>query len=131
MKTLLPPRFAEYATFILVGGVNTAVTYAIYLLLSLTLTYQVAYGISFLLGILLSYYLNSRFVFDVKMSWSGLMRFPTIYLVQYLAGSLLLGALVEVLDVPERYAPLVVTIVLVPATFFMTRFILRINSKHR
>lgn len=115
----------ESAKFLLGGGLNTALTYAIYYIFHLTLPYQFAYAAAYLSGIVFSYWINATFVFKTPMTWRGLFAYPVVYLVQYLISALLLGTLVEQLDMPKILAPLVVIVVSIPLTFIMTRWILR------
>lgn len=77
------------------------------------------------LRVLLSYWLNCHFVFKVRMSLKGLLRFPLVYVVQYLVGLLLMFVLVEKLAVPKLLAPLLVIVVTVPLTFVLSRALLR------
>ena len=110
--------------FLAAGVINTAFSYGLYLLLQLFLHYQAAFAISFVAGVCFSYWLNSRFVFRTPMSWKGLMAYPLVYLVQYAASVVLLALLVERFGVPQAFAPLLVTIITIPLTFVMTRWLL-------
>ena len=56
----------EFARFIVSGGLNTFVTYLIYLGLLFILDYRVSYTISYIFGIFISYWLNVKFVFHEK-----------------------------------------------------------------
>lgn len=115
----------ESAKFLVCGALNTALTYAIYYCLQLILSYQIAYASAYVAGIVFSYWLNSTFVFKTPMTWRGLLAYPVVYLVQYLLSAVLLGLLVEQLDLPKELAPLVVIVISIPLTFVMTRWILR------
>jgi putative flippase GtrA len=117
-------RRGEILRFLLTGGVNTAVTYAIYLLAALLVRYQVAYAICFVTGILLSYWLNLRFVFRQAGNWRKLSRYPLVYAVQYVVGALLLEVLVQALGVPVWIAPLVVVASTLPLTFLLSKHVL-------
>lgn len=110
--------------FLLVGGLNTALTYVLYLLLLQWATYLVAYGIAYVTGIAISYWLNSLVVFKTAMNLSGLLKFPLVYLAQYMLGSGLLWLLVERFGVPHAVAMLPVIAVTVPATYVATRWVL-------
>ncbi len=117
----MSPRFIR---FLLAGGFNTGLTYAMYLLLLQWVSYLPAYGISYVLGIVVSYVLNSRVVFHTAMSLTGMLKFPLVYLVQYAMGSVLLWLLVERLGMSRDYALLPVIIITVPLTFALTRWVL-------
>ena len=64
------------------------------------LPYLAAYAISYLLGIVLSYLLLTRFVFRAPPRLSTAVRFPLVYVAQYLLGSAVLALLVEAFDIP-------------------------------
>ena len=61
---------------------NTGVTYVIYLGFALFLPYTVAYTITTIIGIFLSYALNALFVFRRELALSAALQYPTVYLVQ-------------------------------------------------
>lgn len=119
-------KVRRWLRFLVGGGLNTAFTYALYLLLNTVLSYQPAYLLAYLAGIVFSYWFNAAVVFRLPLSWRGLAAYPVVYVVQYLASALLLGGLVESLNVPERLAPLIVTAVMVPMTYLMSRFMLNL-----
>lgn len=108
----------------LVGGVlNTGITYLLYLSLLQLVSYQVAYTVAFILGIVISYGLNAKFVFRVGITTDSLIRFPIVYLAQYVLGLVLVTTLVEFLGIPAWLAPLFVILVTVPLTFVLSRTI--------
>jgi putative flippase GtrA len=121
----LPPWAGEALRFLIVGGLNTAVSYACYLILLHWLAYEAAYAISYVIGVLLSYVMSALFVFRQPLRLRTALRFPLVYLVQFLLGFVLLKVLVELIHVPEWLAPLIVTIVSIPVTFLLSRLIVR------
>jgi putative flippase GtrA len=109
--------------FVVAGTVNTVVTYVLYLAL-LTLTdYRIAFMSSFVAGIAISYALNARFVFRRPARWSTFLRFPLVYLAQYVVGLMLLALFVEKFGVAEWLAPLAVLAITIPATYLLMRMI--------
>jgi putative flippase GtrA len=115
----------EFFKFLFFGGVNTILTYAIYVVLLLFLIYPVAYSLAYILGILISYYLNSRFVFKCEISLTKVLRYPIVYLVQYLLSVLLLCVLIEIFSLNKFIAPALVIMITIPVTFFLSRFIIK------
>ena len=111
------------------GGINSGLTYGLYLLLLLMMRYPFAYTGSYVAGIFLSYYLNARFVFRERLSLSKALKYPSVYLLQYVLGFALLYVLIESLHVNKKIAPLVVVVITVPATFLMSRYIIRGRGK--
>ena len=115
----------EFARFLIAGGINTVVTYFIYVGLVLFLPYPVAYTITTLLGIGFSYFLNARFVFRSRLSLAAAVRYPLVYAVQYVLGLALLFVLVEIAHLSKFYAPIFIVVVSVPVTFVLSRYVIR------
>lgn len=115
---------AQWLRFILVGGVNTLVTYLAYLLFLEMTDYRIAFTVSFVLGIVIAYSLNTWVVFRTKWSLSKLAGYPLVYLVQYGLGLLLLAVQVDLFGVDRRLAPLISVAVLIPVTFTLNRWFL-------
>lgn len=115
----------ELLRFVLSGGVNTLLTYALYLVLLNVWPYTLAYTVTYLIGIYTSYYLNCVVVFRSEPKWRTALEYPVVYLFQYLLGVLLLYVLVDLLGLNNKVAPLVVIVLSIPMTFWMSRRIIR------
>src|SRR4051794_1914679 len=122
---LAPYLSGEFVRYVLVGGTNTALTYLIYRLLLLFVPYGAAYTLAYLCGIFIAYVLNARFVFHQPLRWRVAIRFPLVYLVQYLVGVALLAFAVAILHSSDEVAPLVVIAITVPLTFVLSRLIIK------
>jgi len=118
---------SEFARFLVAGSVNTGLTYLLYLSINLAVSYTIAYTASYCIGIVLSYWLNSYWVFRQSWSWSKLLQYPVIYIVQYIAGLVILYIIVEIFYLSTQIAPLFVIIITVPLTFALSRFLLKSN----
>lgn len=125
------PRAKRWLLFLVGGGLNTSLTYGLYLGLCRFLDYQAAYFIAYVLGIVFSYLFNARLVFGQAWSWRGLFAYPLVYLVQYLLSAGALGVMVEWLHIPKLYAPLVVTAAMIPVTYVMSKVVLQVTAKTR
>lgn len=110
--------------FLLSGGINTAATYFLYLVLLTPLGYRAAYTAAYVAGIALSYVLSTRFVFRVPMSGRSAVKFPLLYLAQYLFGLAILLLSVSWLSIPPTYAALLSIALSVPFTFVLSRYVL-------
>lgn len=108
--------------FLVSGGCNTLATLLLYWLLLTVFSAHVAYGISFLVGVCVSYFINSAFVFGVRPTWRTFLTFPFVYLIGYAAGALVLELAMGWLHVPRSIAPLFSIVVTVPLTFVLLRF---------
>ena len=115
----------ELGRFLLVGATNTAVSYVLYLLLLEFMPYLYAYSISYGLGIVVSYILNSRFVFRQPLSLGKFLQFPIVYAIQYGLGATILWLLVGKVSISPELAMLAVVAVTIPVTFVTSRFILK------
>lgn len=109
----------------MVGALNTLITYFIYISALLFLNYSVSYSIAFFAGILVSFYLNTKFVFQQKITLIKFIQFPFVYIVQYILGFTLLQIAVQKLAIPEMIAPIIVLLFSLPINFFLTRLILK------
>lgn len=120
----LTPQVKRWLRFVVGGGMNTGFSYLIYLLGGLVFSYQVAYFIAYVSGVIFSYWFNARFVFHVLLSWKGLLSYPLVYLVQYLVSALLLGGAVEYFGINKYIAPLAITLITLPLTYCMSKLLL-------
>jgi len=115
----------ELGRFLLVGATNTSISYLLYLLLLAFMSYLFAYSISYGIGIVISYILNSRFVFRQPLSLAKFLQFPAVYAIQYGLGAAILWLLVGQLSVSPEWAMLAVVVITIPVTFITSRFILK------
>jgi len=67
--------------YLLVGGLNTAVCYVIYLLLLDFTGHNIAFTIDYLFGIVFSYFLQLKFVFQAEGSIEKFVKFPSVYVI--------------------------------------------------
>ncbi|MDN3270381.1 GtrA family protein [Streptomyces sp. MA15] len=111
----------QLARFVLVGGINTAVHYALYLLLVPYLPYTAAFVVAFALATVGSFFLNALFTYRTPITWRKFLRFPSSTLVNLIVSTLVLSLLVEKAHVDSRVAPLLAAAVAVPVTFVVAR----------
>jgi len=114
----------QFIKFVGVGAINTFITYLLYLLLLIPLSYSIAYTITYICGIGFSYWLNLKYVFKEESSKKKIILFPLVYLVQYLLGILILYVSIEKFSIPKELAPLIVIILTVPLVFVLTKKVL-------
>jgi putative flippase GtrA len=110
--------------FLVVGGFNTLLGYGLYLLLNRVFDYRIAYTLSFVIGIVVSFVLNSVFAFRQPLRWRRLLVYPAVYLLQYIAGLGVVWVFVAVFGQSETWAPLVAVVFTLPLTFLATRYVL-------
>ncbi|MET3108706.1 putative flippase GtrA [Oxalobacteraceae bacterium GrIS 1.18] len=116
--------------FLITGTLNTLLTYRLYLLFKTVLNYQLAYFLSYIVGILFTYVMSSLFVFKSPISLLTFIRFPLVYVVQYFFGAIILALAVKILGVSENIAPLIVIVFTLPITYLLSKFfLLKSNQK--
>lgn len=113
-----------FQRFLLVGFSNTLFAYLVFVLFIQLLNYNIAYTISFAMTIILSYFLNSLYVFKEKLSVRKFFQFPLVYLIQYLFGVVLLNILNVYFHTSNYINMLIVTILSIPLTFFFSKRII-------
>lgn len=124
MRSLISRAAPQVFRFLSAGGLNTGVTYLIYLGLIRITNYNVAYAICYLAGIALSYWLNLKFVFKTSGSLTKFILYPLVYLVQFLLGLLILNIFVRVLYLPKEYGPIAVVVLTLPVTYLLSKVVL-------
>lgn len=96
----------------------------LYLLLLTIIDYKIAYAISYLSGIVLAYYINTKYVFASKLTIKKFIKFPTVYAFQFIMSMVIVYFCVEMNYVSEQIAPLVVILITVPFVFIISKYIL-------
>ncbi len=126
-----PPRSirdllsVEAVRFVVAGAANTIASWLIYVGFLWVMSYVWAYSLSYVIGIALAYWVNSKFVFRAAMSWKKAFQFPSVYLVQYVIGLGVVYACVEWLGIGEAIAPIAGLVLTLPLSFLMSRWIIR------
>lgn len=120
---------ATFVRFLLSGGFNTAVTYVLYLVLLQFFPYWLSYTLTFAFGIALAYFFSRYFVFGMPRGGKRIFLFPLIYLIQYLAGLLIVFVWVDVLLWHPTLAPLASMALTIPATFILTRWVFNASEE--
>jgi putative flippase GtrA len=121
----------EPVRFILAGGLNTVIVYAAYLALLPIVGYAVAYTVTYVAGIFISYYLSARFVFRRPLRWSDAAHYPLVYVLQYALGITLTTVLIEGGELNPEIVPVLVIIMTLPVTFLLSRRIIKRRGKAR
>ena len=118
----------EAVLFLVIGGINTLLNYALYLACLLFFSYGVGFTIAYVIGVVMAYCLNSRFVFKARIRVSTFVRYLVVYVVQYIIGITLLYVIVEILHISPLVAPWIIILVTIPVMYRLTRFIMKRDS---
>lgn len=113
-----------FIRFLITGSINTAVSWAVYLLILQFAPYTVAYTCAYIFGIVFTYYLNTRWVFKVEMSWKTFLQFPLIYVIRYAVDMGLIVLWVQGLGLWEEVAPIAALVISMPLGFVLSRWLL-------
>ena len=125
MKRLALDGLPRFVRFLLTGGLNTAVTYGVYLLLLGPIGYRWAYVASFVFDIGLSYAMLRWFVFQNagrKHAWALV---AATQLGQFVVGLAVVELWAGVLGWPKALAALASVAVCVPLTYAVHRWVFR------
>jgi putative flippase GtrA len=114
----------QVVRFALVGVVNTATYYVLYLLLREPLGYLAAHVVAFALSTVGSFLLNSYVTYRTRPTWRKFVLFPLTVAANFVITTVGVTLLVELFHVDERIAPLLAAAVAIPVTFVATRYVL-------
>lgn len=117
----------ELLRFIVVGFMNTANYYILYLLFLHVchFNYMISHVLAFLISMVGSFFLNSYFTYRTKPTWKKFMQFPMTYVVNITVTTLGVYLLVDVLKINETISPLIASFGAIPFTFIISKKILK------
>lgn len=118
-------RLLEIARFLLAGLTTTIVSYGLYLALLFVLPYMIAYAVSYAAGIVFSYFINTYFVFAQRFSLQSFLKFPLVYLAQFVINAAVVWFAVDSFGIRKELAPLIAIVLSIPITYLMSRAIIK------
>ena len=123
----MPPlsRMPRFVRFLLTGGLNTALTYAAYLLLLPLWGYRWAYVSAFVLGIAVSYAMLRWVVFQTAGRRHSWFMVACTQLAQFGVGLAVVELWVRGLGWPPSLAALASVAVCVPLTYAVHHWVFR------
>jgi putative flippase GtrA len=112
--------------FLLAGGLNTILSYLVYLLLNLVVSYQVAYALSWVFGLLfiVIFYPSKVFV-GSENSWKKVALLVLQYVVVFMCGLQCLTLLVSHVGLSEALAALFTMVFTTGLNFILMRLLYR------
>ncbi|MFA5683784.1 MAG: GtrA family protein [Lysobacteraceae bacterium] len=111
----------QWLRFLAGGAANTAASYALFWLLVGVVHRQLAYALAFACGIVLAYFLNSRWVFRSAPGRAAALSYPLLYLAVYLCNAGLLELGVRALGWSPRGSLAAALLLSTPLSFFLNR----------
>ncbi|MFH8341506.1 GtrA family protein [Streptomyces sp. AM6-12] len=114
----------QIITFAVVGVLNTAVYYGLYLLFLIRLPYLAAHVLAFALSMVGSFFLNARFTYRIRPTWRKFLLFPLTNAANFVITTAGVYVIVDVLHAGSRFAPLLASAAAIPVTFVLSRWIM-------
>ncbi|MFE9451359.1 GtrA family protein [Streptomyces sp. NPDC006739] len=111
----------QILTFAVVGVINTATYYGLYLLFLTRLPYLAAHVLAFLLSMVGSFFLNARFTYRTRPTWRKFLLFPLTNATNFLVTTVGVYVIVDLLHAGSRFAPLLASAAAIPVTFVVSR----------
>ncbi|MEU5086772.1 GtrA family protein [Streptomyces sp. NPDC021356] len=118
------PMTRQIVTFAVVGVLNTATYYVLYLLFLTRLPYLLAHVLAFFLSMIGSFFLNARFTYRTRPTWRKFLLFPLTNAANFLITTAGVYVIVDVLHAGSRFAPLLASAAAIPVTFVVSRWIM-------
>ena len=121
----------EFPRFVLVRLLCAVASYGIYAALLLVSSYEVAYVASYVFGVALAFATSSKYVFQKAMNVKSALLFPSVYLVQFALGFVVIKVAVDRLGVPEWLGLGVSVAATLPATYILSKWVIGRNWVRR
>ncbi|MEZ7007271.1 GtrA family protein [Streptomyces sp. AD55] len=119
----------QFATFVAIGFVNTAVYLSIFAALHQWIPYLVAHALGYAVSVGCSFLLNSYLTCRTHPTWRAFLRFPLSSVFNLVASGALLYLAVSQFGMDKNVAALVAGVVVTPVSFLIARW--AINSGRR
>jgi putative flippase GtrA len=113
----------QLVRFAAVGGTNTLVTLALFVLLQRWLDPAVAYTVVFALGLVYTTALTATVVFGSRLTWRTAAAFAGGYLAVYGVGLVVVQALTTFWDPSSLVTAVVTVVVTAPLNFLVGRWL--------
>ena len=106
--------------FLMVGGINTAVGYGVYvILLTFGLDYLIAFTIATIIGVINSYLWNRFFTFKSKSKAAKeIVKFALVYFISFCFGLLFLKLIIGVLGINQYIAGILNIVITTAISWF-------------
>lgn len=115
----------EKVRFVIVGGINTALGYSLFVVFELTMGNRIGYlgslYLSYALASIVAFILHRRFTFRAMESGSVIvdfLRFQSVYVVSLLVNTAALPLLVEVFRISPLVSQAIITVLTTLISYF-------------
>lgn len=124
-----PRTSRQFASFVAIGFVNTAVYLAVYATLNPWIPYLAAHVLGYAVSIVGSFLLNSYVTCRTRPTWRGFLRYPLSSGFNLVASGALLYVAVSRFGMDKNVAAVVAGVLVTPVSFLLARW--AINSGRR
>ncbi len=115
----------QFIVFVAIGVMNTVNHNIFYLMFLNFFKYFTSNAIAFVLSLIISFVLNSKFTFKVKMTLKNFLMFPISYLPNVILQMTGLVILVETFGIQKEYAAFLASLIAIPFTFLTMKYLLK------
>lgn len=84
--------------------------------------YLICNAVSYAFGVLLAYFLNTKYVFKKNYDFSGFIKFVSVYGSNFIITMILTYVLVDILKINVYIAPIITTIISSGYNYLMSKF---------
>lgn len=115
---------SQFLRFLLVGFANTALGYAVIFgcMYLGRLTPELSNAVGYLVGLLVSYFLNRHFTFrSARQRSTEFVRFVLVFLTAYTANLVVLVVLVRGLEIHAAFSQIVAGVVYIGTAYFLNK----------
>lgn len=117
----------EFIKFTIVGFINTFSNYAFYLLFMniCLIQYKMSYILGYILSLVGSYFMNTYFTYKERFKIKTFLLFPLTYIPNFIIQFVGVILLVDYMSINDAIAPLITTVVAMPITFIVMRYVIK------
>ena len=112
----------DFILFVAIGGINTLTSIVVSYLISGWFNPNVSYVIGYVVGLLVSYLLNSRFTFCEKLGWDKLVKYAVATIPNFLIQNGVVILCYNILGWHKLIAYVLAAAIGVPVTFLLQKF---------
>ncbi len=121
-KTFLTKNFI---LFVIIGLINTLIYNEYYLIGIKFINYIIASILAYLISMTCSFFMNTIFNFKVKPTLKKYFLFPISGIPTFLFQTLGLTFLVEVLNISKSYSGFITSLLAIPFSFIIMKYIIK------
>ena len=120
----------HFLKFVIIGIMNTIIHNAVYLtLLYFDVNYLLSNTLAWFISLTFSFFINCYYNFKVKPTIVKFIKFPTTAIPGFLFQMIGVVVLVTILNCPKEISAFLASLVAIPITFTLMKWILKDEAK--